>query len=49
MARRRERAVRTMLRIAGRTMRPSDGLILRDEAKTPLPQDEGIKPLVMRY
>jgi hypothetical protein len=33
---------RTMLRIAGRTMRPDGGLILRDAACA-APQDEGIE------
>jgi hypothetical protein len=35
---------RTMLRIAGRTMRPQRGLILRDAADA-APQYEGIEPL----
>jgi len=30
---------------ASRTMRPDLGLILRDEARTPLPGDAGIEPL----
>jgi hypothetical protein len=30
------RRLRTMLRIAGRTMRPQSGFILRDAAKSPL-------------
>ena len=48
MAQPKARRCRTMLRIAGRTMRPDRGLILRDACCASSSQDEGVDHPVLR-